>query len=337
MVEGGGEMKAYNLIIVEGIPGTGKSTMAQFLNEQLKQNGVSTKWLHEGIDDHFIWNDLEDYFEEDGTILKANFENYSKTLIKKFEEMKSRISKGDLVFILDGNLFAGYTNVYYKSDCDDQETLRYYRELESTLHDLNPLLIYLDTARVRAHTIETWENRAMWGKKVVIESYGKIPHIKRGGYTGDDVLYEYINPLHDQDLEYYETTNIDKLLFNIDERKYKTYQMAILNHLELEYHHPVNDRNDVKRYVGIYDNDRDKRNMFVKVIDNKLVCDWGQMNMALNYVEPNVYNLRSYPIYLKFLEENDEIIGIETFGEQCFRRAGCQFKRVNQTKYEIRK
>ena len=330
-------MNKCKLILIEGIPGTGKSTMTQFLYEQLKQNGIPVNWYHEGLDNHFIWNDLDQYFNDDGYVFKENFEKYSETLIQKFESMKTTVEKNNQVIILDGNLFAGFTNVLFKSDCDDEYTLKYYKKIEEMINPLNPLLIYLDTNRVREHTTETWENRALWGKKVVIEAYSRIPHVKRSGCTGDNILHKYINPLHDQDLKYFKTTTMDKKIFNIDERKYEIYNEEILNYLELNHYPLKNDSTDINRYVGIYDNDIDQKTMFVKILDDQLVCDWGQMNMALNYVEPNIYNLRSYPIFLKFLEMENVIIGIETFGEQCFRRAGCHFKRVDKTRYEIRK
>jgi len=331
------EKDMHNLIVVEGIPGTGKSTMSQFIFEQMKKNDIQATWLHEGLDDHFIWNELDKFFNEDGYIEVEDFDCYSDTLIKRFKEMERVVRNNDQVFILDGNVFAGYTNVYFKSDSGDEAILKYYRLLEEAILPLNPLLIYLDTDRVREHTIETWENRAMWGKKVVTEAYGKIPHIKRGGYTGDDILYEYVNHLHDLDLKYYEILSFDKLKFNIDKREYHIYQQEVLKHLNLSRIQHDEDDSDLNRYVGIYDNDRDKKNMFVKIQDGNLVCDWGQMNMALNYVEANTYNLRSYPIYLKFIEVDGKIAGIETYGQQCFRRAGCSFNRVEATKYEIRK
>lgn len=325
------------LIFVEGIPGCGKSTNSQFIANQLEENGYNVEWIHEGVEDHPLWEERNDYFNDDGYVNEEYFDIYTDSLIDKFKKLEVDIIGNDKVYVIDGAIFSGFVNVYYKSDCYEEKTRQYFNKIEKALKNLNPLLIYLSTDRVREHTIETWENRAMWGKKVVINSYGKIPHVKRGGYEGDDILYAYINPLHQQNLDYFKVSKFEKLLFCIDKREYDKYHKEILNHLSLNLVEYPKDMNKLEKYIGIYDNDRDEKNMFVKIVNNQLVCDWGEMNMLLQYVKPYTYNLRSYPIYLEFIEEDNKIIGINTYGRQCFRRAGCSFKRVGKTKYKIRK
>jgi len=325
------------LIFVEGIPGCGKSTTSQFVAQQLERNGFNVVWIHEGLEDHPLWEERDDYFNDDGYVNEEHFDIYTESLITKLDKIKKDIFDNNKVYVIDGAIFAGFANVYYKSDCQPEQTMKYFKKVESSLSELKPLLIYLDTARVREHTIETWEGRAMWGKKIVIESYGKIPHVKRGGYQGNDILFAYINPLNEQNREYFDSCGFDKLCFNIDNREYGKYHSEIANFLGIELVDNPIDNHILEDFIGWYDNDRDKRNMLVKVLDGNLVCDWGQMNMALIYVKPYTYNLRSYPIYIEFIKRGNEIVGAKTYGEQCFRRAGCQFARVEETKHEIRK
>lgn len=325
------------LIFVEGIPGCGKSTNSQYVAHQLKENGYRVEWIHEGIDDHPLWEERDDYFNEDGYINEEYFDVYTSSLIEKFKPIQKDIEENDIIYVVDGAIFAGFINVYYKSDCPDHKTHAYFERLEQALEPMNPLLIYLNTDRVRPHTIETWEGRAMWGKKVVTESYGRIPHVKRGGYQGDDILVAYISPLLDQDCAYFEKFRFDKLSLTIDDRDYDRYHQVMLDHLGIkEVAYPV-DAYDLEKYTGIFDNDRDQKNMFVKLKEGQLVCDWGQMNMHLQYIRPLTYNLRSYPIDLEFIEQEGQIVAIKTHGRQCFRRAGCSFQRVEETKYEIRR
>jgi len=325
------------IIFVEGIPGCGKSTTSQFIANQLEKNDINVEWIHEGVVDHPLWEERDDFFNDDGYINEEYFDIYTDSLIEKFKRIEMDILNNDKIYVIDGAIFSGFINVYYKSDCHENKTESYYEKLENILEPLNPLVIYLSTDRVRDHTIETWERRALWGKKAVINSYGRIPHVKRGDFKGDDILYAYIKPLHDQNLYYYKKLKFDKLLFNIDKREYDKYHKVILDHLYIDLVEYPEDSFDKEKYTGIYDNDRDKENMFVQIVDHQLVCDWGQMNMALQYIKPYTYNLRSYPIYLEFIEEENKIVGINTYGRQCFRRAGCTFKRVEETKYEIRK
>jgi thymidylate kinase len=40
------------LILVDGLPGSGKSTIAHFLARQMELNDIKVKWIYETIDDH---------------------------------------------------------------------------------------------------------------------------------------------------------------------------------------------------------------------------------------------------------------------------------------------
>jgi len=325
------------IIFVEGIPGCGKSTTSQRIYEELIKNNIPCKWLHEGLVDHPLWQERDDFFNEDGYIEKKDFDLYTESLLKKIEKIIEDIHENNTTYVIDGHLLSSFSNVYYNADCDKDKILEYFSLLEEVLSSCNPLLLYLQTERVRAHSIETWESRAMWTKAMAIDYYGKAPRLKRSEIEGEDVIYEYINPLQNQNLEFYDLISFDKLKFIIDERKYDLYHKTIMDHLNLKVYDAIKDPSNYEEYVGIYDNDRDKKNIFVKIKEDKLVCDWGQLNMVLNYVETDVYSLRSYPIKLHFKRDNKKVVAIDTYGQQCYKRAGCHFDRVEESKHEIRK
>lgn len=48
-----------HLVIVEGIPGSGKSTTARFISLQAERNGIETKLFHESAFQHPIFLDRE--------------------------------------------------------------------------------------------------------------------------------------------------------------------------------------------------------------------------------------------------------------------------------------
>jgi hypothetical protein len=43
------------LILVDGLPGSGKSTTAQWLELQLRRNGFAAHWIHEANVPHPLW------------------------------------------------------------------------------------------------------------------------------------------------------------------------------------------------------------------------------------------------------------------------------------------
>jgi len=321
-----------NIIFVEGIPGCGKSTTSQYIYEQLKNNGYDVEWLHEGIQDHPFY-ERHNLYNEQGFLDKDAFVDYLNVFKKEMKTIKDLVEGEGKVFVVDGLILTGFTNTYLNADCKDADIQTYFKALMQVLVGLKPLLVYLETKRVKDHTLETWEGRASWGCDRVVQAYSKAPRVQRTGKKGKDVLYEYINPIQDQNLNYYDQFPYDKLRFVIDQRRYEDYHETILDHMGLFKGKELIDEKGINRYVGIYDNDGYKENMKVKILDQQLVCDWGEINMVLTYVSPNVYNLRSYPIYLKFIEEEGQIKGIETYGQQCYDRAGWYFQRVEKSKY----
>jgi hypothetical protein len=55
------DMLDTKLIVLDGLSGSGKSTFCQWLELQLRRNGRSARWLHEGDIDHPLhWWDFWD-------------------------------------------------------------------------------------------------------------------------------------------------------------------------------------------------------------------------------------------------------------------------------------
>lgn len=51
------------LILVDEIPGTGKSTVAHFIARQLEKNGIKAKWFHEADNEHPLGVELKEKSE----------------------------------------------------------------------------------------------------------------------------------------------------------------------------------------------------------------------------------------------------------------------------------
>jgi len=72
------------LIVLDGLPGSGKSTTGQWLTSQLQEHGLNTRWLPEADVSHPLW-----WYEHwNGTDYQLpDFENtQSKCLCKQASE-----------------------------------------------------------------------------------------------------------------------------------------------------------------------------------------------------------------------------------------------------------
>jgi adenylylsulfate kinase-like enzyme len=60
-------------ILVEGLTGSGKSTMAHFIARQLNYNGIAASWLHEGEISHPVLIDMDGSIESYMAKVRANW------------------------------------------------------------------------------------------------------------------------------------------------------------------------------------------------------------------------------------------------------------------------
>ena len=57
-------MSKHGLILVEGLTGCGKSSLAHFISRQLDANQIPHSWVHEAEDPHPLWPPEELGIEE---------------------------------------------------------------------------------------------------------------------------------------------------------------------------------------------------------------------------------------------------------------------------------
>lgn len=316
------------LILVEGIPGTGKSTMAQFIAIQLEKNGKKVKWYHECQDDHFFWNETDSCFENNEYFFRdqIKIDTFMSLNLKLWEKLVYQALSDDVVYIFDGYLFAQLANTLYRSDMPTDKIVEYMQQVEKIITKLNPLLVFYTVNNPEFHTIRTWNDRAQWAKDLVIKNSENVPFVKRSIFKGEDAIGYEQNLIQEANTEIFDSLQINKIRLDISDKDYKNAHKKILEKLSLDYKEYRYSENNLEQFCGLYRYNSD--DIFIKILSGKLVCDWGQNNMALIPIGENLLNLRSYPVYLKFLsKENGFFKEINTYGEPVFRRIGCKFRR----------
>ena len=316
------------LILVEGIPGTGKSTIAQFIAIQLEKNGKKVKWYHECQDNHFFWNKIDSCFENNEYFFRTDEkrEQFMKLNLDLWKNLVEEAKNNDQVYILDGYFFAQMANTLFRSNLSTTDILKFMSKVKDIINPLDPFLVYYRTDNPEKHTVKTWDNRAQWAKEVVTKSSENIPFVISSGLKGDEAIGFEQKTIQDMNDFVYDNLEMDKISFEITKKEYKKYKNSVLERLHLDRITYIYDETNLEKYCG---NFREKDDdLVIKILNGNLVCDWGQNNMALIPIEKNILNLRSYPVYLKFhSEENNSFQKIETYGEPVFRRVGCKFKR----------
>lgn len=147
-----------DLILIEGLPGSGKSTMAEMLCKATQANGIRSSWYLEESKDHPV-------HPVDIKHDKYN-KNYPDLCLSQWAKFVSENKDSDQLFILEGSLFQ--STVRFMLEGKNQELISdYYSECQSILSSINPKLIYLRPTNAETHVDWVMEHRGEeWSSKV---------------------------------------------------------------------------------------------------------------------------------------------------------------------------
>lgn len=191
-----------NLIIVEGLPGSGKSTTAAMIAEELKKKGKKIVCVDEGAEEHPA--DYADY----------DFPDFETERMRILEKWRSFTQKADPDTIYVFNcifLQNPMCETMMRFGMDGAASLGYISEILEITRPLHPVIIYIDLPDVRGTIERVIHQRGNDWLNAVIDYHVSQGYGKRNGLSG----YEgYLKCL--------------------EERKIR--ELRILGALDMEYH-----------------------------------------------------------------------------------------------------
>lgn len=262
------------IILFEGVTGIGKSTTAQFIELQLKKNNNRCKWFHEMENNNPVGrpfhtnNQIEEIKNKWITFSNSSVED-DKTYLFDARYLNLVVSK-----MYDSN------HIQYLSD--------YYSEINKTLIQNNPLLVYLYSGNI---------------KKAIKNTYSNSRNYK--DYITDYKKWKNINSIC---LDLISTFNYEKLLFNIDSYSWDDIYTEILKKLNIVYYKTTNRISSYEILIGEY---KHKKGIF-KIIkkNNELYLHdhpffekklpFNKMDWKLIEIETNKFVLEGLNIFLNF-------------------------------------
>lgn len=167
-----------NLIIVEGLPGSGKSTTAAMIAEELRKKGEKVICVDEGANDHPA--DFADYDFPD-------FETERKMILEKWRSFQQN-AKVDTIYVFNCILLQNpMCETMMRFGMDASSTQQYISEIAQIIRPLHPIVIYIDQPNVK-HAIDAVlpERGKDWLNAVIdyhiSQGYGKQNNLT--GYDG---------------------------------------------------------------------------------------------------------------------------------------------------------
>lgn len=207
-----------NLIMVEGLPGSGKSTTASMIAEELMKKGKKVICVDEGAQEHPA--DYENYDF-------PNFETEREMILDKWHTFVEE-SDRETIYVFNCIFLQNpMCETMMRFGMDYTGSLNYISEISQIIKPLNPIIIYIEQHNVKEKISQILNERGNdWLNSVidyhVSQGYGKQNNLS--GFNGYIKCLEErgereLNILRELELDYYtisEDMSVDELaeLFN---------------------------------------------------------------------------------------------------------------------------
>lgn len=228
-------MRNTRFIFVEGIMGSGKSTTAGFLTNQLRQHGFAARFLLEGptIEEPEHPLRIATEFPHPNAIwLDLTVEEFIERSLRKWHNFIQEAQKSTTVTVCDGLLFHGNMTDVLLMNAKLPVLHQYVAQVVECLLDLHPVVIYFyhnDIARAIRTICD--ERGSKWEAYQINWKLGSPYGMQRGfqGFDGFVQLYQNYRTLCD---DMFAELTLPKLAI-CNEGDWARYYREILEFLQL--------------------------------------------------------------------------------------------------------
>ena len=305
------------LILVEGLPGSGKSTTAQFIAKCLSDNGIPNKWWYEEEQGHpvYFFNSSEEIQGVINDLSAGKYEDVIDKALKQWEVFCNSLISVEKVLVIDSAFFGYLTWTLFPFGVPHEVIEKYLIEVESMISPFKPSLIYFYQEDIHCSLKEICDKRGgntqeRFIRNATESKYGRDRNLV--GFVGMVQFWQEYRSLTDR---IFERTTLRKLAIDNSVGNWAEYLSQITEFLKVtETKITYFDPEEVNSIVGIYKN-------------SNVTCEIYQINGEL-YINsfkgiwPNSHLLRrgrnrfeieSLPIQVEFIEDKMTITGPQLF------------------------
>lgn len=232
------------LILVDGMPGTGKSTISQFIHHRSSANGRPSRWCYEEAT-HPVR-----LFYQPKTHLKAS--DYTDEVWAHWHTYAHSLHRQDQIAVLDAGLLETYVRSMLIFDLDRSAIYDLVRRIESLIFALDPVLIYLRPKNVETNFRDVVDVRSQQMLDLWIKAHDHYPYTRRAQKDGHAGFIAFWNEFGEISDRIFESLSIRKLQLDVANDDWTDRYSKILNFLDLPASSCSSPAPDLQRYCGQY-------------------------------------------------------------------------------------
>ena len=201
-------MSKTRLIFCDGICGSGKTSTALFVANQLRRNGLRAKFMVEGsaVRIKGVHRPSREsippiYLNGEITDPTANAlcspEEYIAQGLDAWRVFADEVRESDRITVLDGHFFHAATDDLHYMGADPELSAQYVPQIVEIISDLNPAFIHLYQHDVEASLRHTCTSRGRMWTRHQVDWKVETPYGYNKGYKGFDGLVNVFSDLCD--------------------------------------------------------------------------------------------------------------------------------------------
>lgn len=286
------------LILVEGLPGTGKSTIGQYIWLEAKKNNINIEYICERQKNHPVETEYNEF--------DVDVENYVEESLRNWSSLVDKVFYEDKILILEGSFIQHQINCLIFADETAERINEYMIRLYNIVKKLNPLLIYLNQNNTDEAILNACKVKGERWTTSVSDFLSKIAFAKNRNLNGHNAMLTFFRHRHAIEINLLSMLDLEKLIIDVQNRNYYECRAKICEKLKLQYHKEISEKTGADiSLIGKYTNTDINVTLNITCTDDFLIGDGIKLLMK----EKDTYYSEGTTSELIF-HRNDEGYGV---------------------------
>ena len=310
-------------VFIEGMSGSGKSSLAQHIWIQLKAQNVNAEWFHEEETNHPLYREAYDALLENN-----NLEGYQDRIIGNWNAFFSNHEPGLKINIFESQillsnlaslLWTGYSRADF--NCLREFFLSVINSCKENhyiyLSSENPECILENIIKNRGDAWRTW----------YIDFFNKSAYAKKNHVPGYAGIIELWKDVHKIGNAFFAQLKCKKIKLDITAQNWKRYYLDISAYFQYGFAPPVNAEIELAEYTGRYQWQAEEIKVHLK--NDNLYCDFGWPGLPLiPQKEKDHFYIKAFPHELQFRRDQGGIDSIKITGKDIAGLYGRVYQKI---------